>query len=120
MTDLGVRFNADAGSNYATRNSINGAADVTSTNQTSLANTNQRTSDIFNKYYLNSQATLNKLGITFTVDEEATGAATIPSRTEGTHKWANIISQITQIQNLNTGAGDYLTDSNLSWFTGLF
>ena len=83
-----IRANADTAGNYALRNSLNGAADATSTSTNRFITThNSKTNDSrFIVGYFFNIATEEKLGIVFVCENPATGAGTAPSRIEAVGK----------------------------------
>ena len=113
-----LRFNDDTGSNYARRRSEAGGSDATVTSadhwQTSdsdIANAGGYTvTDITNV------SDKEKIGITHSVMGSSSGAGTAPDRDEFVNKWANTSAQITKIQVLNNGSGNFVAGS---WITVL-
>jgi hypothetical protein len=107
------RFNGDAGSNYSSRTSTNGAADSTRTSRTwvDLESGNQRAR--FANMFIINNASNEKLCIFNQMDYGASGASTAPNRIEGVAKWANTSDQITSIQWNQLDAGDYAAGAEL-------
>ena len=107
------RFNGDAGSNYSSRTSTNGAADNTRTSRTwvDLESGNQRAR--FANMFIINNASNEKLCIFNQMDYGASGASTAPNRIEGVAKWANTSDQITSIQWNQLDAGDYAAGAEL-------
>ena len=108
-----LRFNNDTGNNYAYRSSANGAADGT-TGSTSHFNTSgvvaapaQLIVDVYNI------ATDEKVGGWTAVSASTAGAANAPTRVEGAGKWANTSDQITRVDLVNVGTGDYAIGSTV-------
>ena len=83
-----LRFNDDAGTNYAQRYSLNGAADYPLGSQPELYCGATGTGIFLNAFIINNSAN-EKLVITHTVQQSTAGAATAPSRFEQVGKWAN-------------------------------
>jgi len=108
-----TRFNGDAGSNYTSRYSINGAADVTRTSRTWLdIESGGQDAKMLNMFIINN-ASNEKLVIYHQMDFGAAGAANAPNRREGVGKWANTSNQITEINLKQLDAGDYAAGSIL-------
>ena len=107
------RFNGDAGSNYSSRTSTNGAADNTRTSRTwvDIESGNQRAR--FANMFIINNASNEKLCIFNQMDYGASGASTAPNRIEGVAKWANTSDQITSIQWNQLDAGDYAAGAEL-------
>lgn len=107
------RFNGDAGSNYASRTSTNGAADSTRTGRTwvDLESGNQRARFV-NMFIINN-ASNEKLCIWNQMDYGASGAGNAPNRIEGVGKWTNTSNQITSIEWDQRDAGDYAAGAEL-------
>ena len=104
------RFNSDSDSNYATRKSDNGAADVTSIDVSSWDVTTTQTTPFFiNAFIINNSAN-EKLGFANTVMQNTSGVANAINRTERFGKWANTSSQITDIE-IRPSAGNYSSTS---------
>jgi len=105
------RFNGDAGSNYAARYSVNGAADVTRTSRTWLdVESGGQDAKMLNMFIINN-ASNEKLVIFHQVDFGSSGATNAPARREGVGKWVNTSNQITEINLKQLDAGDYTAGS---------
>lgn len=113
-----LEFNDDNTASYASRNSSNGASDITLINRTDglfmahLQATQGAGQRFFNAFILNRSAN-EKLCIHHGVARRPTGAGNAPDRMEGVGKWANTTSQINKIElNMggtgNVGAGSIL------------
>lgn len=110
-----LRFNNDSGTNYANRVSVNGAADATSVsdNQINVVST-AASADIYSEIELINFATKTKLGRTTQVDFGASAAASnSPLRRDLVLKWANTSDQITRVDIVNGGGGDFATSSEV-------
>lgn len=113
--DSDIRIDNISTSTYAKRQSLNGAADATSVSQTEYNNdTNIGSTDRLNIIYGINIATEEKLFISFTCDANTAGAANAPNRVESVGKQSGTSTAYTRIDVLNTQAGSYDTDSNLS------
>ena len=107
--EFNERFNTDAGNNYATRRSVNGAADALAVNNDKI--------DIqsgvpvgfkwYGEQFIINRQNSQKLVHQHDSSEIASGAASIPSRQELVAVWDNTIAQITQIDISNAAGGDY-------------
>lgn len=110
-----IRFNADSGSNYAQRISVNNGADVAIVNQTSLL-ISTVTANKFFHFFLSCENILSTQE-KYCVSDRATannGAGNAPDRTEFVSKWANTSSNITSIQFARTGGtGTMNVNSNI-------
>ena len=108
-----IRFNNDSGNNYAFRESVNGAADGTGTSQsiftdaTAGSNLQHIVCDVFNI------ASSEKIGYVKWMSQGTAGAGNAPTRLEGVSKWANTTDQITRVDVVNTGTGDFAIGSEL-------
>ena len=102
-----VRFNGDTGTNYSSRYSANGGADVTRTSRTwiDIESGSQRAKFV-NMFIINNQSN-EKLVIFNQMDYGASGAGNAPNRWEGVGKWTNTSNQITEINFKQLDAGDY-------------
>lgn len=114
--NLRITYNNDTSTNYADRNSFNGGTDATSVSRT---NSNPFAGGAIDGFTINYLVDVNgraKLGIVSSVDQGASGAGSVPVRTENVHKYSEgtTFPQITSIQYTNPNAGDYAVDSNLS------
>jgi hypothetical protein len=98
------RFNNDSGSNYARRVSSNGAADGTTTSQTSHNELSLNdTSQNLSIHYIANYSTKEKLQITHAVGGNSSAASVAPARVEFVGKWANTSDAIDRI--------DYIANS---------
>ena len=92
------RVNGDTGSNYASRQSINGGAEnvEASIDHFDIYGTAASSSGFINMFIINNSAN-EKLVIANHVLQNTAGAGTAPNRGEHVVKWANTSSQITDI-----------------------
>lgn len=109
------RFNNDSGSNYALLYAGNlGAASAPLVSQTSLsaaASTSQGTQyGVFDVCNFTAQ---RKLVQGLTLDDNNAGAASSCNSTQFTGKWDNVAAQITRVDLINTGAGDFAIGSKM-------
>lgn len=109
-----LRFNNDTGNNYAYRGSGNNAADgtVASTggiqlNVTTGAYPSFAVIEVIN-ISAQEKLTWNRL-----TEQNTAGAGNLPSRQDGAGKWANTGSQITRVDIVNGGTGDYAIGSEV-------
>ena len=109
-----IRFNSDSGSNYARRKSGDGGADgtVTSASSISVAQTEDPDPRFCNMFIINNQSN-EKLGIAHYMEQQSASAANTPQRSETVFKWANTSNQISSIQVINVGTGDFGTNSKI-------
>lgn len=112
---LSIRFNNDSGANYAIRQDANGAADATAGSQTSLIiySAGTRQSLYLDSMVITNIAAQEKIFHAFGIDGGTAGAANPPGRTTQVCKWANTSNQITRIDAINTGTGDFASGSEL-------
>ena len=109
------RFNSDTGTNYALRQSHNGGTDSTGTSQTSSAALmSGDSSDAFAVQFVTNIAAQEKLALSSSITQSATGAGTAPLRREKVYKWANTSNAITEVNCFNDEtAGDYASGSEV-------
>ena len=108
------RFNADSGSNYATRRSQNGGSDSTFTSESFLYQyPSGGTAEGFSVSQYNNISAQEKLGIAHVVENNASGAGNAPARDEYVQKWANTSAQINRVEVFNDGTGDFDTGSEI-------
>jgi len=111
--DILTTFNNDTGSNYTRRFSIDGGADGTSVNETSIANMHNAGlggDDAFSNWFIINNSANEKLVIGHSVQNGSAGAGTAPLRLEFVNKWANTSSQITEID-FDSQSGNFGSDS---------
>ncbi len=106
-----MRFNSDAGSNYAERYSQDGGTDGTITSDGELLLSAAPSTPAFTNMFITNNQSNEKLVIGYNVNQGGAGAANDPERYELAHKWANTSNQITQIDIINTGSGNFDTGS---------
>ena len=107
-----IRYNSDSGSNYSFRDNDNGS-ESTSINESRagyMGAGSGSTTQFGNAFIINNSAN-EKLSIVHTINQNAAGAGTAPSRREHVAKWNNTSSQITSIQMVNTAGGSFDTGS---------
>lgn len=109
-----LTFNNDSGANYSSRETTNGAADITSVSQTSFLIIGVATArppysviDVLNI------ATQEKLFIEQRVELTSAGAGTAASRKEAIGKWANTTGSIHTVKITNASTGDFIASSEL-------
>jgi hypothetical protein len=107
-------FNADTGTNYSDRLSLNGAAETTNPSQSSVLITGAATyaNLMFTAEIINI-AGLEKMVSGKRWDQGTAGAANLPNRVEFLAKWVNTTDQITTISMTNSGGGDFAIGSEL-------
>ena len=111
-----MRFNNDTGNNYATRRSANGAADATSTGDSSI-NVGRAVSATpqFVLAYIENRASIEKMVQCFGAARGTAGAGNAPDRNDTLGKWANTSATINRIDVVNsTGSGDYAIGSQVT------
>jgi len=110
-----VRFNADSGSNYATRRSYDGGSDGTYTSSNKFISYSA-TSALSSYMVLNitNISDQEKLVIGQSVENSAAGAGTAPNRVEFVGKWVNTSSQITSITILTNSGSNLTNDSYIT------
>ena len=112
-----LTFNNDSGSNYANRYNSDESSETTQTSQTSIQI--DAISGSFNQFhtmYITNVETKEKLLINEMIGANTAGAGNAPRRSENVAKWANTSSQITSIQVVNAGSGDFDTGSYITVF----
>lgn len=110
-----LRFNNDSGNNYSRRYSVNGSGtDTTQVSQSSIlahsvsaANPQRAEIDVYNV------AADEKVCTILATGASTAGAGTAPSRIDGGGKWSNTTDQITRVDYINDGAGDFAIGSEV-------
>jgi hypothetical protein len=114
-----IRINNDSGSNYAHRDSENGASDVTKVSRDRLEIGKGGVADYtFWVGYWSNLSAKEKLGIVHEARSSTAGAGTAPNRNENVSKWINTSSAINRFDVLNDQGGSYDTGSEcvvLGW-----
>jgi hypothetical protein len=109
------RFNSDSGTNYSSRYSSNGGADTTAASATSMYG-NAGNYHVRGLMEIQNEATAEKSIAFRYLAMNTVGAGNIPGRDEGMCKWSNTADQITRIDALNGGAGDFAVGSEVAVF----
>lgn len=112
LTEFYYRLNADTGTNYSSRISVNGASDSIQTSRTSML-TFDGFEQIFEVAYFPNVSSKEKLMLGDLVSSATLGAGTAPTRVELTGKHAQTSNPINEIQNVNAAAGGYPTGSEI-------
>lgn len=111
---ISVRFNNDTGNNYSYRNSSNGGADGVAGSASSAfigAPVTARPAHV--DAFVTNIAAQEKLISFVAVNNGGAGAASAPDRLEGAAKWANTSAQITRVDVINGGTGDFAIGSEV-------
>ena len=112
-----MRFNGSSSSDYTFRVSGNGGSGSSSTSQTGIpiGNGNTQSPDnAFDVVNITNIASKEKLVIGHTITDEGTGSGNAPQRNEVVGKWTNTSAQITRIQLVNTGSGNFSAGSYMT------
>ncbi len=104
------RFNNDATAKYAWRNSSNGGGDSITGGDTAFYPAVSAANGHFCNMFIVNNSANEKLVISHTVSQNTAGAGTPPQRREGTTKWANISSQITEMD-IDASTGNWGSNS---------
>ena len=102
----------DTGSNYASRESNDGGADITRVSQTNII-CQTKNHDFFHIIYAVNISGEEKLIIGFNCESFTAGAGTAPSRVEYVAKWVNTSNQYDNVQ-MYTTSSTLAADSNIS------
>ena len=115
LDNISARFNDDSGSNYARRYSTDGGADGASTslNKLRFRSGGAVSNTFFGEFPIINISDEEKLVISHQVRNNTNGASNAPSRAEMVGKWANTSDQITRIDLIQDGSGDFAADSEL-------
>tara|TARA_R110002126_G_scaffold162965_1_gene310862 strand:+ start:449 stop:1522 length:1074 start_codon:yes stop_codon:yes gene_type:complete len=103
------RFNNDTTATYAWRNSSNGGGDSTTASDTAFYPAVSAANGHFCNMFIVNNSANEKLVISHTVSQNTAGA-TAPQRREGTTKWANTSSQITEMD-IDASTGNWGANS---------
>lgn len=112
-----LRFNNDSGSNYNIRESTNGAADGSAVSQSSIsiAGVAGSTNTAWAVNIVNISAQ-EKIVWGHWFNQNTAGAGNLPNRRDFAGKWANTSAQITRIDVINPGTGDFAIGSQVVVF----
>jgi hypothetical protein len=109
------RVNNDTGSNYAQRDSSDGAADALKTSQArSEFGKKDEATNAFSVSYWFNISTEEKLWINWEVRANTAGAGNAVSRNEHVGKWSNTSDPVDRIDILNDQSGNFAIGSNCS------
>lgn len=108
-----IRFNNDTGSNYTRRYSVNNAADTTGVATSSILLTTAAAQPIYSRVDVVNIAAQEKLVIGQAVVRNTAGTGSNPDKFELSGKWVNTSDQITRIDIINSGAGDFAIGSEV-------
>ncbi len=109
-----IRFNADSGSNYSYRHNSNGTGDSANTSDSGInyVGTNGA-EDHFVDMFIFNKSDKEKLATIEQLRASDAGAGNNPARKELAGKWANTSAQITSVQAVNGGSGDFASGSKI-------
>ena len=111
-----LRFNNDSGSNYSVSKSNNGAGTDSNNSITGILwQTNSGAYDQYATFTVYNNTSKEKLVILQQM-ETLSGASNAPERKELTGKWSNTSAQITRVDAVNGGSGDFATGSKVTVF----
>ena len=111
-----LRFNNDSGSNYSVSKSNNGGSTDSNNSITGILwQTNSGTHEQLATFTVYNNTSKEKLVILQQM-ETATGASNAPQRKELTGKWSNTSAQITRVDAVNGGSGDFAVGSTKTVF----
>lgn len=101
-----LRFNGDTGNNYSRRSSLNGDSDGTQTSRNASSSGGTSSSQVDASVEVSNFANRQKFiqGTQVAGDSKASNA---PDRLFWTGKWANTSDQITRIDIINSGTGNF-------------
>ena len=114
VIDALLRFNSDSGNNYSLRLSADGAADSTSTSQSSVDQSGSQTTNMKVSIYIINKSDKEKPVLAFVTIANTPGAANAPSRRQVIGKWANTAAQITSVSLTNGQSGSFDVGSQMS------
>ena len=109
-----IRFNGDSGSNYSYRHNSNGAGDSANTSDSGInyVGTNGA-EDHFVDMFIVNNSDKEKLAHIEQLRASDAGASNNPARKELAGKWAKTDQQITSVQAVNGGSGDFASGSTI-------
>ena len=114
-----LRFNNDSGSNYSVSKSNNGSGTDSNNSITGILwQTNNGANDQLAIFTVYNNTSKEKLVILQQM-ETVSGASNAPQRKELTGKWSNTSSQITRVDAVNGGNGDFAVGSTVTVFGGV-
>lgn len=108
-----LRFNNDSSTNYARRISNNGAADGTAGSDNEILEFVAGQYPWFITCDVINISNQEKIAIMQVVGQNTAGAGNVPVRNEAVGKWANTSAQITRVDVVNTGTGDFAIGSEV-------
>ena len=106
-TDVAMRLNTDTGSNYASRRSIDGAADETRTSDTLGIINHFENETCLGVHYLANVSSKEKLGVGHFGLQGSAGAGNAPRRVENVGKWTNTSNAINAVNLFNNDTGSF-------------
>ena len=113
-----LRFNNDSGSNYSVSKANNGGSQDSNNSITGILwQTNSGTYEQYAVFRIYNKTSAEKL-VLLDQMETATGAGNAPQRKELSGKWANTAAQITRVDAVNGGSGDFAVGSKVTVFGG--
>jgi len=113
--DVDLRIDNISTNTYAYRESDDGSTDATATEQAEITlDDTSAATERFSVVYGINIAAEEKLFIGFVIDASTAGAATAPSRVEVVGKQSGTSNAWTRLDILETGAGAFTSDSNLT------
>ncbi len=111
-----LRFNNDSGSNYSVSKANNGGTQDSNNSITGILwQTNNGAYDQHVVFRIYNATSAEKL-VLLDQMETATGANNSPQRKELSGKWANTSAQITRVDAVNGGSGDFAVGSKVTVF----
>lgn len=107
------QFNGDTTSSYAVRVSSNGGADSASTSQANIIFASSGSAPILGCFDVVNIAAQEKLITGGGFSRSTAGAGTAPARDVIVGKWTNTSDQITRVDVINSGTGDFASGSEV-------
>lgn len=109
-----MRFNNDSSANYANRRADNGGAGATAVSQSSIVmDTGADTANMTIEINILNMSGKEKTARYIFASSGSAGAASAPNISDGNGKWVNTSAQISRIDIINTGTGDFATASEV-------